>query len=119
MVRTGAPAAHGVGARDVVFATAGAPRHVSVFISRAMTVCSSACSSSSVGAPVSTKLGTPSSPHRYTPSHLQHHRDQLGLRGQQHSQRDRQGQHPLAHRHSWNDVVDQMRRGLGHAPRAA
>ena len=31
--------------------------------------------------------------------HLQHRRDQLRLRGQQHAQRDRQRQHPLAHRH--------------------
>ena len=30
---------------------------------------------------------------------LQHRRDELGLRGQQHAQRDGQRQHPLAHRH--------------------
>ena len=33
-----------------------------------MRVCSCACSSSSLGAPASTKLDTPSPPHRYTPS---------------------------------------------------
>ena len=43
-------------------------RRVSIFISRVMTVCSSACSSSSVGASVSTKVGAPSAPQRYTPS---------------------------------------------------
>jgi hypothetical protein len=31
----------------------------------------------------------------HTLHHLQHRRDQLGLRGQQHAQRDRQRQHPL------------------------
>ena len=51
--------------------------------------------------------------------HLQHRRDQLGLRGQQQAQRDRQRQHPLPHRHVRDDVVDQVRRGLRHAPRAA
>jgi hypothetical protein len=51
--------------------------------------------------------------------HLQHRRDQLGLRGQQHAQRDRQGQHPLPHRNVRDDMVDQVRRGLRHAPGAA
>jgi hypothetical protein len=51
--------------------------------------------------------------------HLQHWRDQLGLRGQQHAQRDRQGQHPLPHRHVRHDVVHQMRRRLRYAPRVA
>ena len=51
--------------------------------------------------------------------HLQHRSHQLGLCGQQQAQRDRQRQHPLAHRHMGDDVVDQMRCGLGHAPRAA
>jgi hypothetical protein len=41
--------------------------------------------------------------------HLQHRRDQLGLRGQQHAQRDRQRQDPLAHRHVRDDVVHQVR----------
>ena len=36
----------------------------------------------------------------HTLRHLQHRRDQLGLRGQRHAQRDRQRQHPLAHRHT-------------------
>ena len=31
--------------------------------------------------------------------HLQHRRDQPGLRGQQQPQRDGQREHPLAHRH--------------------
>jgi hypothetical protein len=51
--------------------------------------------------------------------HLQHRRDQLGLPGQQHAQRDRQRQHPLPYRHVGDDVIDQVRRGLRHAPRAA
>ena len=51
--------------------------------------------------------------------HLQHRRDQLGLRGQQHAQRDRQRQHPLPHRHLGDDVVHQVRCCLRHAPRAA
>jgi hypothetical protein len=38
---------------------------------------------------------------------------------QQQAQRDRQRQHPLAHRHTGDDVVDQVRRRLCHAPRAA
>jgi hypothetical protein len=52
--------------------------------------------------------------------HLQHRRDQLGLRGQQHAQRDRQpkltNSHPLAHRHVRDDVVHQVRRRLRHPP---
>jgi hypothetical protein len=51
--------------------------------------------------------------------HLQHRPDQLGLRGQQHAQRDRQRQHPLPHRHVRDDVVHQVRHGLRHAPPAA
>ena len=51
--------------------------------------------------------------------HLQHRGDQLGLRGQQQAQRDRQGQHSLPYWHVWNDLVDQVGRGLRHAPRAA
>ncbi|MFN7433221.1 MAG: LytR/AlgR family response regulator transcription factor [Betaproteobacteria bacterium] len=50
--------------------------------------------------------------------HLQHQRDPLGLRGQQHAQRDRQGQHPLPHGYVRDDVVHQVRRGLRHAPRS-
>jgi len=48
--------------------------------------------------------------------HLQHGRHQLGLCGQQQAQRDGQRQNPLAHRHVGNDVVDQVRRRLRHAP---
>jgi hypothetical protein len=51
--------------------------------------------------------------------HLQHRRDPLGLRGQQHAQRNRQRQHPLPHRHVRNDVVHQVRRSPRHAPRTA
>ena len=51
--------------------------------------------------------------------HLQHRRDQLGLRGQQHAQRDRQRQHPLAHRLLGKDLVDQQCRALGHPPGSA
>ncbi len=50
---------------------------------------------------------------------LQHRRHQQRLRGQQQAQRDRQRQHPLAHRHMRDDVFDQVRGGLRHAPRAA
>jgi hypothetical protein len=51
--------------------------------------------------------------------HLQHQRDQLGLRGQQEVQRDRQRQDPLSHRHVRDDMVDQVRRDLRHSPRTA
>ena len=37
-------------------------------MSRVMTVCSSVCNSSSVGTRASTKAGTPSASHQYTPS---------------------------------------------------
>ena len=51
--------------------------------------------------------------------HAVHHRQnrchQLGLRGQQQAQRDRQRQHLLAYRNLRNDVVHQMRRRLRHA----
>ena len=54
---------------------------------------------------------------------LQHGRQQLGLRGQQQAQRDRQphdpNEHPLAHRHMGDDVVHQVRGRLRHAPCAA
>jgi hypothetical protein len=50
---------------------------------------------------------------------LQHRRDQLGLRSQQHAQLDRQRQHPLPHRHIRDDVVHQMRCSLRHPARAA
>jgi hypothetical protein len=52
-------------------------------------------------------------------NHLQHKRHQLGLCCQQQAQRDGQRQHPLAHRHMGDDVVDQEGRRLCHAPRAA
>jgi hypothetical protein len=40
--------------------------------------------------------------------HLQHRRDQPGLRSQQHAQRNRQRQHPLPHRYVRDDVVHQV-----------
>ena len=46
---------------------------------------------------------------------LQHRRHQLGLCGQQQAPRDRQRQHPLAHRHMGDDVVHQVSGGLCHA----
>jgi hypothetical protein len=45
--------------------------------------------------------------------HLQHRRDQFGLRGQQHAQRDRQGQHPLPHRNLRDDLIHPVRLRLG------
>jgi hypothetical protein len=51
--------------------------------------------------------------------HLLHRRDQLGLRGQQHAQRNRQRQDPLAHRHVRDDTGHQVRCRLRHPPRAA
>ena len=54
---------------------------------------------------------------------LQHGRHQLGLRGRQQAQRDRQphdpNEHPLANRHVGDDVVHQVRRRLRHATSAA
>ena len=37
---------------------------------------------------------------------------------EQQAQRDRKGQHPLAHRHPRNGVIDQVGGRLGHAPGA-
>ncbi len=50
---------------------------------------------------------------------LQHGRHQQGPRSQQQAQRDRQQQHPLAHRHVGDDVVHQVGRRLRHAPGTA
>jgi len=51
--------------------------------------------------------------------HLQDRRRQLGLCGQRQAQENGQPRlanlHPLAHRHARNDIVDQVRCGLGHA----
>ena len=58
-------------------------------------------------------------PRHHAVHHLQHGRQQLGLCGQQQAQGDGQRQNPLAHRHVGNDVVDQVRRRLRHAPGAA
>ena len=46
--------------------------------------------------------------------HLQHRRDEFGLRGQKHAQRNRQRQHRLPHRHMRDDVVHQVRCGARH-----
>ena len=51
--------------------------------------------------------------------HLQHNRHQLGSCSQQQAQGDRKRKHPLAHRHMGDDVVDQVRRRLRHAPGSA
>ncbi len=67
-VRASSPSASGSASQVCPISSTSTPRRVSIFISRAMTVCSSACSSSSVGAPAWTNTGTPSAPHRYTPS---------------------------------------------------
>ena len=50
---------------------------------------------------------------------LQYREEQVGMNGKETSQRNRQRQHPLAHQHLGDDMVDQMGGGLGHAPRAA
>ena len=51
--------------------------------------------------------------------HLQQRREQLRLGGEQNAQRDRKRQHPLAHRHRRDDVIDQVGGAFRHAPRAA
>jgi hypothetical protein len=45
--------------------------------------------------------------------HQQHRRDQLGLHGQKHAQRDWQRQYRLRHRHARVDVVRPARRETG------
>jgi hypothetical protein len=54
-------------------------------------------------------------PHDHAVRHLQHGRH-LGPGGQQQVQRDGQRQNPLAHRHVRDELVDQVRRRLHHAP---
>lgn len=56
-------------------------------------------------------------PREHALHHLQHRRDPLGLRGEQHAQRNRQRQHPRPHRHLGDDMVHQARRGLRHPRR--
>ena len=51
--------------------------------------------------------------------HLQHRGEQLRVSSEQDAQRDRKRQHPLAHRHLRDHVIDQVRGALRHAPRAA
>ncbi len=45
-------------------------------------------------------------------------REQLGMCGEEATKRDRKREHPLAHRHPGDDVIDQVGGGLGHAPGA-
>ena len=136
-----APSASGSARLVWPISSISTPRRVSIFISRVMTVCSSACSSSSVSVLDSTKTGRPEARDQrhgaavalvglqpgavqqvagdHALHHLQHRSDQPGLSGQQQAQRDRQRQHPLPHRHVRDDVVDQVGRSLRHAARAA
>jgi hypothetical protein len=58
------------------------PWRVSIFITRVMTVCSSACSSSWLGTPASMNTGTLPAPHRYTPSSTRQCRAALRLQRQ-------------------------------------
>jgi hypothetical protein len=58
-------------------------------------------------------------PHDHALHHLQHRRDQLRLRGQQHAQQDRQRQYPLPHGHMRDDVIHQVRCRLRHPARTA
>src|SRR5262249_20227146 len=48
-----------------------------------------------------------------------HRRKRLRLSGKQNAQRDRQRQHPLAHRDGRDHVIDQVGGGFRHAPGAA
>jgi len=41
-----------------------------------------------------------------------------GLRRKQDSRRNGERPHPSAHRHLWDDPIDQVRGAFGHAPRA-
>jgi len=50
---------------------------------------------------------------------LQQRRKQLRLSGQQKAQRNRQREHPLAHRDRRDHAIDQMGGGFRHAPGAA
>jgi len=47
--------------------------------------------------------------------HLQDRREQLGMSSEEESQWNRKRQHPLAHRHLRNHLIDQVSGGLGHA----
>jgi len=49
---------------------------------------------------------------------LQDGREQLGMCSEQQANRDRKREHPLAHRHPGDDVIDQVGGGLRHAPGA-
>ena len=48
--------------------------------------------------------------------HLQHRGEQLRVSGEQDAQWDRKRQHPLAHRHLRDHVIDQVRGALRRAP---
>ena len=51
-------------------------------------------------------------------SDLQNRREQMSMGGEQKSQQDWKQQHPLAHRHPRDDMVDQVGGRLCHAPGA-
>ncbi|MBX3636295.1 MAG: hypothetical protein KF683_13075 [Rubrivivax sp.] len=69
-VRASSPSASGSPRQVWPMSSTSTPWRVSSFISRAMTVCSSACNSSSLGTLASMKPGKPSASHRYTPQRL-------------------------------------------------
>jgi hypothetical protein len=48
----------------------------------------------------------------------QDRREQAGMCSEQPAKRDRKREHPLAHRHPGDDVLDQVGGGLRHAPGA-
>ena len=57
---------------------------------------------------------------RALPTNIFWHRcEQLWLGGEEGTQRNRERQHPLTHRHARDDVIDRVRSGLCHAPGAA
>ena len=58
-------------------------------------------------------------PRNHVLHHLQHRRDQLGMRAQQHAQRDGQRQHPLPYWHMGDDMVHPVRCSLRHPARTA
>ena len=49
----------------------------------------------------------------------QHRREQLGVHGEEDAKPDRKRQHPLPDRHVRDDLIDQVRGALNHAPGAA
>ena len=47
---------------------------------------------------------------------LQHWREQIGMGGEEDTQRNWKREHPLPHWHPWDDIVDQVRSALCHTP---